>query len=64
MSEILELSVLHLNSTNSRVRAKFSHLLSLVPWYFTISRLTDANCAVEVKVSNVHILHTFKFIKS
>jgi hypothetical protein len=51
LSEILELCVLHLNSTNSRVRAKFSHLLSLVPWYFTISRLTEADHAAKVKVS-------------
>jgi hypothetical protein len=50
VSEILELCVLHLNSTNSTVRNKFSRILSLVPWYFAVTRLADASRTVEVKV--------------
>jgi hypothetical protein len=67
LSEILDLSVLHLNSTDSKVRAKFSRLLCLVPWYFTISRLTEANHTVKAKVSMrmfcTH-LHFFEIFKS
>jgi len=50
VSEVLELCVLHLNSTNSTVRNKLSHILSLLPWYFVVMRLGDASHAVEVKV--------------
>jgi hypothetical protein len=57
LSKIFELCVLHLNSTNSRVRVKFSHLLSLVPWYVTVSRLTDMSLAVDVKVCMSDFVH-------
>jgi len=60
LSKIFELCVLHLNSTNSRVRAKFSHLLCLVPWYITVSGLMDMSHAVDVKVCMHQILHTLE----
>jgi len=62
VSEVLELCVLHLNSTNSKVRNKFSHILSLLPWYFVVMRLGDASHAVEVKVCMhmaLYILYEF-----
>ena len=58
VSEILELCVLHLNTTNSMVRIKFSHILSLLPWYIVVMRLGDASHGVEVKVCTHIVLYT------
>lgn len=58
VSEILELCVLHLNSTNSAVRNTFSHILVLVPWYFVVMWLGNASHAVEVKVCMHMALYT------
>jgi hypothetical protein len=58
VSEVLKLCVLHLNSTNSMVRNKFSHILSLLPWYIVVMRLGDASHTVEVKVCMLMALYT------
>jgi hypothetical protein len=58
VSEILELCVLHLNSTNSKIRNKFSHILSLLPWYIVVMRLGNASYDVEVKVCMPVALYT------